>query len=477
MLFELIIFLVTLSLRAFNLFGYPVYLGDEGVYSFQGWWLVNFKKLAPYTYWYDHPPFGWLMIGLWQKFIGGPFAFGFSLHASRIFMVILASLGGMFLFSLMKELTKSKFLSLATCLVYAFSPLTVYYQRLVLLDNLETFWLILSLLCLFKARKRALFYLLSGCLYGLAFLSKEIAIVFLPVLSLMVLRESSGQNKNHSRLLWFTSAFFLVSLFPLLAFLKKELLPVTGQVSLFNALWFQLTRGKNENETFLVNLVKWLQTDYLFLFTGIWALIVNLVNWKNKRGFLFSLLGISYILFLVRGGLVLSFYLIPLLVVLVINIGLGLKALFSTLHVPVIFRQLLLILLTGFYLQFAFKGSWYFFTHKTTNNQEQAVSYIKANLPSSATVAVDDFAFLDVRLPGNASEPAFPKAEWYSKVENDPEIRQTKLNDNWRSLDYLMINKYILSGITTDQMPFLKTVLDNSSLVKKLSRDDSRTDS
>ena len=49
--------------HAFNLFKYPLYITDEGIYIQQAWSVLREARLSPYTYFYDHAPAGWLAIG------------------------------------------------------------------------------------------------------------------------------------------------------------------------------------------------------------------------------------------------------------------------------------------------------------------------------------------------------------------------------------------------------------------------------
>ena len=48
-----------------NLHGYPEFINDdEGTYFAQAWTVANKGLVAPYTYWYDHPPVGWIQMAL-----------------------------------------------------------------------------------------------------------------------------------------------------------------------------------------------------------------------------------------------------------------------------------------------------------------------------------------------------------------------------------------------------------------------------
>jgi len=80
---------VSTAAHAFNMFRFPYYENDEGVYISQAWSIVTQGKLAPYTYWYDHAPAGWMLIALWAKLTGGFFTFGASVNSGRMLMLVL----------------------------------------------------------------------------------------------------------------------------------------------------------------------------------------------------------------------------------------------------------------------------------------------------------------------------------------------------------------------------------------------------
>ena len=59
--------------RWVNIAGSPQRVDDEGTYVAQAWAVLRHGELAHYTYWYDHPPLGWIQLaGLTA--IGGPLA-------------------------------------------------------------------------------------------------------------------------------------------------------------------------------------------------------------------------------------------------------------------------------------------------------------------------------------------------------------------------------------------------------------------
>ena len=41
-------------------------------------------RLAPYTYFYDHAPAGWILLAAWMALSGGPHAFGSTIDSGRV---------------------------------------------------------------------------------------------------------------------------------------------------------------------------------------------------------------------------------------------------------------------------------------------------------------------------------------------------------------------------------------------------------
>src|SRR5574340_720944 len=70
--------------HGYNLFQYPLYITDEGIYMEQAWSVLRLGTLSPYTYFYDHAPAGWLAIAAWVDLLPRQFqTFGMSINAGR----------------------------------------------------------------------------------------------------------------------------------------------------------------------------------------------------------------------------------------------------------------------------------------------------------------------------------------------------------------------------------------------------------
>src|SRR5215831_11183860 len=66
-----LVLVVTFASHAINMFAYPLYLGDEGIYMEQAWSVLKGIGLTPYTYTYDHSQAGWLFIAAWLRLLPG----------------------------------------------------------------------------------------------------------------------------------------------------------------------------------------------------------------------------------------------------------------------------------------------------------------------------------------------------------------------------------------------------------------------
>src|SRR5436853_1333701 len=132
--------------HGYNLFNYPLYITDEGIYMQQAWSVLREARLSPYTYVYDHAPAGWLFIAAWVSVLPQQFeTFGNAINTGRVLMLLVHVASTFLLFQSARRLSGSLIAALVACFLFNLSPLAVFYQRQVLLDNLMVFWLLLSL--------------------------------------------------------------------------------------------------------------------------------------------------------------------------------------------------------------------------------------------------------------------------------------------------------------------------------------------
>ncbi len=459
-------------IRAINLSGYPEFLGDEGIYASQAWWLVNFGQFSPYTYWYDHSPFGWLQIGFWQKLTGGPFTFGFSVNSGRIFMTIIAGISTFLFFKIASKITKNKILAVFSSLIFIFSPLAIGYQKQLLLDNLTVLYFLASLYLLLIAQKRLAFFLLSGLTLGLAFLSKETALFLIPGLFFLVYKKSSGPTRPFLILTWLVSLGFVILLFPLLAYLKLELLPASwlpGQrqhVSLLEAIIFQ---GEREGGTLFSpesdirkSITAWLSTDKILPILGLWANFILLLNLKNPLSASFFIMNLFFAWYLLRGGIVLGFYLVPQIALWCLSLALSLKlVVYKTKN---IFSKKKAIALAGTTILLLIAQNPQIYLINKNKKHLNSLDFLRKNVDPEAVLVTDPLFYLD--LKADPKQPVFSRVEWFSKVEKDPQIREGKLENQWQKIDYLLTTPGIVGEIERNHYQFIKQALDKAQVIK-----------
>src|SRR5438445_863320 len=108
--------------HGYNLFNYPLYVTDEGIYIQQAWSVLREARLSPYTYFYDHAPAGWLVIAAWLSVLPSQLqTFGNAINTGRALM-LLAHLGSVFfLFRVTRRLAGSPGAAFVACLLFNLS--------------------------------------------------------------------------------------------------------------------------------------------------------------------------------------------------------------------------------------------------------------------------------------------------------------------------------------------------------------------
>jgi hypothetical protein len=227
--------------HAINMGGSPAFFDDEGTYVSQAWAVTHLGELAPYTYWYDHPPLGWLVMAAWSL-VTGPFTGGASVAEARGLMLVLTLADCALLYVMARRLSMRRpFAALAVAL-FALSPLAVHYQRMVLLDNLGVTWLLAAFALVLTPTRRLSAYGVAGMCFAGAVLSKETLLLVAPALVVLIWQRTAGPSRAFSLGMFAAGASLLAGFYPLFALLRGELLQGSGHTSLMYGVDFQLTR-------------------------------------------------------------------------------------------------------------------------------------------------------------------------------------------------------------------------------------------
>lgn len=480
-----VIIIIACFFHATNMFKFPFFENDEGIYFAQAWSFLSKGKLSPYTYWYDHAPFGWIFSSLWIFFTGGLFSFGNALHSARLLMLETHIANSFLLYLVGKRITNSRLAVLVATIFFSISPLAVYFQRRMLLDNLMVFWLLLSIFFLYRSKKLRNVYL-SAIAFGLAVLTKENAIFFLPSLAFLTFKQSHDKHKELAFLKWIVISGCVISIYPLFALLKGELFPVGSMfsppydhVSLIETLKMQSSRGAgvpfwHQNSDFRLNIQYWLGKDTLLIIAGYTSFLIHgLLSFWNKKSRTVFLLTLPMVAFLSSGKLVINFYIVPVIPFFALSIGLLSSQIYSLLGnkfkiMGYIFTITLVIFLVGYYSTRLNE----YLTRDETTKQKEAVSWIKKNVEPNSTISIDFYSYLDLSESRFQNEPNFPNADWFWKVELDPDIRVKKLQDNANNLEFIMmtaeVERQLIKGFSKDSS-IIHQALANSHKVAEFS--------
>lgn len=298
-------------------------------------------------------------------------------------------------------------------------------------------------------------------------LIKESAIFFLPVLIFAVYTLSSEHHTRFARGMWLFGALATISLYPLYAALRGELIdlslssPLNGEdtgVTLLGAVLWQLARGGGapwdpQNDFFRALTDTWLRHDPWLLGLGLAAVIWNLVK-GDGRGRVVALLGLTAWLSLARGAQVLDFYVIVLLPLMALNVGLAAAGIAAAVRAPALLPVMLVVAAAIGYVNLS--GQSQIFTLDLTTTQRQALAWVRDHVPSNAQIIIDDDLWVDLR-DGPEGEPSFPGAHSHWKVANDPAVYRDLFDNDWRNIDYLVMTPGLeeIFAEQQDKLPYL----------------------
>lgn len=492
--------------HSINVFQYPLVITDEGIYLQQAWSVLREFSLSPYTYFYDHAPAGWLAIAAFVNLLPGQFAtFGDAASTGRVLMVLVHVASVFFLYRVTERFSHSQVAAVVATFIFNLSPLAIFYQRQVLLDNLMVFWLLFSLYLATRPDGRIVTAIFSGAAFGVAVLSKENAIFFAPVVGWILYQRIRGlPNCRFALGYWMFLSAAIVSLYFVYATLKNELFPTgfnfdlnnppADHVSLLYTIWWQLHRSQGSilDPNSLVrefSLNRWLPKDTFLLTLGTAASLINLaIGLRDRRREPLTLaaavLALSYGFYLARGSQMLEFYIVPLLPFLAMNVGLllarALRAVGRVERGVIVALFLGLMVLHpqwGYVLRVNEAGNVVahdLYHLPLTQMQSDQIAFIRKTVPPEASIIMDD----DIWVPLHDQRPYYPRAHSHFKAAADPDVRDKLFAKDWRKVDYVvMSNKMRLTMEQNNgggQYAWIFQALDHSERVWDLERGDVR---
>jgi len=213
---------------------------DEGTYVAQAWAVQHWRTLAHYTYWYDHPPLGWLLIAAWTAATGAFARAASAVAAGRELMLVLQLASAMLLYALARRLRLRRPAAAGAVLLFALSPLALGFHRAVYLDNVATPFLLGAFVLALSPGHRLAAHAGAGLCFAAAVLAKETSLLAAPALLWQYWQVSDPRTRRYSLTLAASLFVLPCCAYLLYATLRGELLPGPDHVSLVDAVRFQL---------------------------------------------------------------------------------------------------------------------------------------------------------------------------------------------------------------------------------------------
>jgi endo-1,4-beta-D-glucanase Y/4-amino-4-deoxy-L-arabinose transferase-like glycosyltransferase len=466
-------------LHGYNAFYYPYFESDEGTYLFQAFAVKEYGELSIYTYWYDHPPFGWITIAAWVDLLQGDWNFfGNSLNTGRALMLLLHLVQVSLIFFIVNRVSRSPWLAFMAIIIYSTSPLAVYFQRRVLLDNLLTTWVLLSVAILFLQRVQLRHVVMSGVFFGLAMITKITTVMFSPAILFLLLTAKWNIHRGFRLLAWSLVVSSIFSLWLIYAAINTELVPAPEgeRVSLIGTILFQASRGTevpfwHQGSSFMDNVVNWMVLDETYVYlVGFGLVVALLLALFSAQYRFFGLATLLYFLFLIRGGIVIGFYILPMLPFIAMSIVFGADIAIRWLRkrgVPVFAIASIFLVLVGTYAYHYYPKAIKYLTVDETSNQIEALRWVKRELPEDTRIIVDIYGMTELLNPSFENNKKFTIADWYFKVAMDPAIRYEKYLDDWRNFDYVLISHEMIYQSSLNELPVVYDAIRNSEPVMR----------
>lgn len=234
-----VLFLAALVIGTWNVAGSPNFQDDEGTYVAQAVSVQN-GSLAPYTYWYDHPPLGWIQLAAlgWVPQLLG-LGGGSDLAAMRYVSALLFAVTATLVFLLARRITVRMPFAILAAGVFIVSPLSLTLGRQVFLDTVGLPWILLAFYLALSPRRALWPHVAAGTAFAVAVLSKLTLAVFGPALIMAMMGRERWRGRAFSLVGFLAVGALVLALYPVMAILRGELLAGEDHVSLQDALTYQ----------------------------------------------------------------------------------------------------------------------------------------------------------------------------------------------------------------------------------------------
>ncbi|CAO5247449.1 4-amino-4-deoxy-L-arabinose transferase [Frankia sp. AgKG'84/4] len=462
---------------------------DEGTYAAQAYSMQYWNRIAHYTYWYDHPFGGWLLIAIYTKLTDGFHRAPTAVTAARELMFLLHLVSCVLLYRLGRLLGLRRFFAGFALLAYSLSPLALWYQRMAFLDNIAVMWLLAAFAAAASPRRSVGAAALAGTFMAFSFWSKETTLLFLPGLYVLLRQHRDPRNWRFVRRNFAGCLLGICAIYLLYATAKNELFEGPGHVSLEWAVRWQLFERAPSGSVLdsgsdTYNVVRsWLDLDPYLVPAGI-AAAVPLLALRRLR--VVAVLLLVQFGFIFRNGYLPNPYVTAMLPFAALCVAGLLDAALPRRAPPVqrdglvrtgwpaptarawlgmlwtaLRRGAVGAAVVGAVVAVALDWTPKIHTALTRDAgapSRDATRWFLANLRDHGTVVTDDIAWTDLVIAGRRPLPV-----WFYKLDLDPQV-QAQFPNGWRDVDYLMMGKPPDSVLA--EVPLVAEALRNSVVLK-----------
>jgi 4-amino-4-deoxy-L-arabinose transferase-like glycosyltransferase len=451
-----------------GLFDAPMRFDDEGTYVSQAIAVLH-GHLAPYTYWYDHPPAGWIIIAGWMGSFGKLWHAPNPIATGRELMFVLNLAAVALLYVAARRLGLSRPAAAAAGLLFGLSPLAVSFHRMVLLDNVAIPLMLASVVLALSPKRRLGAAMSSGLSFGVAVLSKETVVLLAPFVLWLLWRNAQRATRRMSIAVFALAFLVPVVMYVLFALTRGELLPGHGHVSLLSGVGFQLFgrvgsgsvlhAGSDAHKT----VTNWLSLDAWLMVVGTGLAVPALLS-RRLRPVAAALLFL--VLMILRPGYLPIPYVVTML---------PLAALVAAGVVDIAVRRPAAVAFAGNAEQtrsrpvralsaiaavvaLAASGTavaqaephWRVADSTLEHADldapyQQATAWLRAHVPTTSTLLVDNVVWTDLRSHGYQQRHLV----WFTKLGADPQVSQVAAS--WRSFNYVVSTEIMRTAPSTSR--------------------------
>ncbi|MEK0156911.1 ArnT family glycosyltransferase [Arthrobacter oryzae] len=465
-------------LSLWNLTGAPSYQDDEGTYTAQAF-AVHSGSLAPYTYWYDHPPLGWIQIAALNWIptmlgVGDGTAIGATRYVIAAFFVASAAL----LYMVARRLkVRIPFAALAT-VIFILSPLSLVLGRQIYLDNIGVPWLLLAFYLALSSRDALWHHVCAGICFAVAVLSKETLAIFGPALLMALMYRPRWSNRSFSVVGFLTVGGLILAFYPLSALLRNELFSGSNHVSLQDALSYQFLERSGSGTIFEAGssraelLAGWLYFDKYLIAAGLVAATLCLLR---KQSRVIAVAIISFAIPIVLGqGYLPAMYIIGVIPFLALALGTGVDIAWSRLEKfgsarPNLKRPLrsafVAVLCSSLVLMSVpqwFEQDRDLLTAENNANWRQTLTWVQDNISREDVVLAPYSMWYDLNSSGwNDS--------WTMIATEKPDLDkqfETAHPDGWQEIDWIIVGPSVTANIDSLGLSRAASALRHSTTVR-----------